>query len=122
VKDRQYILLVDDDQQVLDFMRRVLEGCGYEVSETTSGEAAVAMIRQRLPDLLILDLSMPEMDGFDLLRVKRYELPQLRVLAVSGFLEGALLNTAKLMGAVGTIQKPFTPEELAAKVQEVLEK
>ena len=120
MKKSKHILLVDDDRQVVRFMKKSLEESGYDVTATSSGKAAIRLIHDRLPDLLILDLNMPEPDGFDILKIERTQFPYLRILVISGYLKGALLEAASLVGAVATIQKPFPPEVLLLKVREVL--
>src|SRR5450432_2523350 len=114
------ILLVDDDYQVVRYLKKALEENGYSVTSTNSGKQALAMIQERLPDLLILDLNMPEPDGFDLLKAERSKFPYLRILVISGYLQGALLEAARIFGAVATLQKPVTGEALVGKVREVL--
>jgi CheY-like chemotaxis protein len=114
------ILLVDDDYQVVRYLKKALQENGYSVTSTTSGKQALAMIQERLPDLLILDLNMPEPDGFDLLKAERSKFPYLRILVISGYLQGALLEAARIFGAVATLQKPVTAEALVGKVGEVL--
>jgi two-component system response regulator YesN len=73
-----------------------------------------------LPDLLVLDLNMPEPDGFDVLKTERSRFPYLRILVISGYLQGALLEAAKILGAIATLEKPVTAEALVGKVREVL--
>jgi two-component system response regulator GlrR len=119
-KPQPYILLVDDDRQVIRLLKLALEANGYAVTATTSGKKALALIQERLPDLLILDLNMPEPDGFDLLKIERSEFPYLRILVISGYLKGPLLTAAKFVGAFATLEKPFAPEVLVEKVKEVL--
>ena len=114
------ILLVDDDRQVVRYLKKVLEENGYTVSATTSGKRALAYIEERIPDLLILDLNMPAPDGFDVLKSKRPRFPYLRILVISGYLHGALLEAAKIFGAIATLEKPVTAEALVGKVREVL--
>ena len=118
--DASRILLVDDDTQVVRFMKDALEEHGYNVTATTSGKDALAIIQQGTPDMLILDLNMPEPDGFDLLKTLRTKYPYLRILVISGYLQGALLRAAKLLGASATLEKPVSAGKLAAKVQEIL--
>lgn len=115
-----YILLVDDDSQVIELMQTALTLEGYEVAGFTSGEEALQAISQRRPDLLVLDLNMPKPDGFEILRIQRQAYPYLKILVISGYLQGALLDAAKFFGATATLQKPFTPEALVAKGREVL--
>ena len=115
-----HILLVDDDEQVVRYLKRALIEAGYTVTATTSGKDALEIIEDLMPDLLILDLNMPEPDGFDFLRARRAKFPYMRILVISGYLHGALLDAAKIFGAVGTLQKPVSAEALVAKVQELL--
>jgi CheY-like chemotaxis protein len=119
-KTTPHILLVDDDPQILLMMKRTLDKEGYSTVALASGKAALDTIQEHRPDLVILDLSMPELDGFDILRIVRTQMPQLNIVVMSGYLSGALLEVARLLGAVGTIQKPFSPEVLVQIVREML--
>jgi CheY-like chemotaxis protein len=118
--DPPHILLVDDDGQVVRYLKKALEENGYTVTATTSGKQALALIQERMPDLLILDLNMPEPDGFDLLKAERSKFPYLRILVISGYLHGALLEAAKIFGAIATLEKPVKAGVLVGKVREVL--
>jgi CheY-like chemotaxis protein len=69
------ILLVDDDRLVVQYLKNALERTGYAVTATTSGKQALAHLKERMPDLLILDSNMPEPDGFDLLKTERSKFP-----------------------------------------------
>lgn len=115
-----YVLVVDDDRQIVRMMKKALETDGFEVLMVTSGKAALDAVRRRRPDLLVLDLNMPEPDGFDVLTIERSQSPYLRILVISGYLNGALLEAAKILGAIDTIQKPFEPGTLVTKVRELL--
>jgi DNA-binding NtrC family response regulator len=120
MKRRPYIALVDDDRQVLKFLQQELEESGYEVTGATSGRAVLNAIAERVPDLLILDLNMPELDGFDLLKILRSAHPYLRMVAISGFLRRPSIDAARYMGAIATIEKPVEPGGIVATVREVL--
>ena len=120
MKQPPYILVVDDDRQVARMTKRALEANGYESVAISSGEAALRMIEERRPDLLILDLNMPEPDGFDILKIKRSQFPNLRILLISGYLHRALVNFPKFFGAIGTLQKPFEADELVSEVRRLL--
>ena len=115
-----YILIVDDDKQVVRYLREALAGNGYDVTTTTSGKRAIDIVEDRMPDLLILDLNMPEPDGFDLLKLESSRFPYLKILVISGYLQGALLEAARFFGAIATLEKPVTSEALVAKVRELL--
>jgi DNA-binding NtrC family response regulator len=118
--DSPHILIVDDDKQVVRYMREALAENGYDVTATTSGQQALDIIQGRRPDLLILDLNMPGPDGFDVLKLQRFRSPYLRTIVISGYLQGALLDAAKICGAIATLEKPVAPDALVGKVREVL--
>lgn len=120
MSDVPNILIVDDDHLVLEYLKTALEEHGYDVTATASGRQALDFLHSSLPDLLILDLNMPEPDGFDLLRIERSKYPYLRILVISGYLHGALLEAAKIFGAVATLQKPISSDMLIKTVREIL--
>lgn len=116
------ILVVDDDEQVLRWMQSTLESNGYDATGTTSAREALATIDANRPDLLILDLNMPEPDGFEVLRSQRARFPGLRIMVVSGHMHGALLEAASILGATATLSKPIDVEELLRKVRDIVGK
>jgi two-component system KDP operon response regulator KdpE len=117
---KPFIVLVDDDRQVVRFLKQALEESGYAVAATSSGSQALALLKVRMPDLLILDLNMPEPDGIDLLRIERTQFPYLRVLVISGYLKGEQLEAMRFVGAFGTLEKPFTAKAVVSKVREMI--
>jgi DNA-binding response OmpR family regulator len=116
---RPALLLVDDDPTLLSVLARRMAREGYEVLTASSGAQALTQLEQRWPSLLIVDLMMPGMDGFELCaRVKRIaDLPIIVLSAVDA-------SEAKVRAledyAEDYITKPFDPEELVARVQRVL--
>jgi CheY-like chemotaxis protein len=114
------ILVVDDDPQLRRLCRATLEESGYLVEEASNGKEALSAIAETAFDLVALDLSMPDMDGFEFLKVARVRLPKPKIIVMSGFLGGTLLPTAKLFGAFSTLAKPFSPESLLSAVREAL--
>ena len=115
------ILIVDDDAQVRTLCRLALEESGYLVSEATNGKNALAAIEGTDFALIVLDLSMPDMDGFEFLKAVRAKSPKLKILVISGFLGGTMLTAAKLFRASATLAKPFSPDSLILVVDGVLE-
>src|ERR1017187_4583809 len=114
------ILVVDDDRPIRSLCRLTLEESGYLVSEATNGKNALAAIEETEFDLIVLDLSMPDMDGFEFLKGVRAKSPKPKLLVISGFLGGTMLAAAKLFGAAATLAKPFSPDSLILVVSEVL--
>jgi len=97
-----------------------LEEPGYFVREASNGKEAIAAIEGTSFDLIVLDLSMPDMDGFEFLKAVRADWPKLKIIVISGFLGGKMLKAARLFGGAATLAKPFSPESLLSVVDNVL--
>ncbi|MGP8247165.1 MAG: response regulator [Bryobacteraceae bacterium] len=110
------ILVVDDDPHVLHFLQHVLQISGYRVNVTGSGAVALKMIDKQAPDLLVLDLAMPEPDGFEMLQKLRDRESDLPILVISGYLHGAMLHAATILGATAALEKPIAPITLLGAV------
>ncbi|WP_158916154.1 ATP-binding protein [Caulobacter sp. S45] len=112
------ILLADDNADMREYVRRLLNGQGYEVDVVGDGEAALAAAQRRAPDLMLSDVMMPKLDGFGLLRAIRSE-PGLTALPVI-LLSARAGEEAKVQGlgagADDYLTKPFTARELLARV------
>ncbi|GAA3509508.1 response regulator transcription factor [Georgenia daeguensis] len=113
------ILVVDDEAGIRRVLRGYLEADGLQVTEAASGEAAVAQVRSEAPDLVLLDVMLPDVDGIEVLRRIR-TFSDVYVVLVTARAE----ETDKLVGlAVGAddyVTKPFSPREVAARVKAVL--
>ncbi len=105
------VLVVDDQDQVRQLIRETLEQAGYEVEEARNGKEGVERYRAKSPDLVIMDLLMPDQDGLEAIMTLRREFPDTRVIAMTGASDTIgvlnLLDVAKLFGARRTLQKPF---------------
>jgi two-component system sensor histidine kinase/response regulator len=117
-REKPWILLVDDEPRNIQLAGRILSQQGYDISFAQSGGEALEIISGELPDLIILDIMMPEMDGFEVSRRIRSEYPKSEVpiifLSARTDTEG-LLESFKA-GGVDFISKPFHPEEFIARV------
>jgi two-component system phosphate regulon response regulator PhoB len=116
------IYVVDDEPDMVELLATVLEGEGYEVETYTDGRAALARVLEEPPELLLLDLMMPDLDGFELLKLLRLDSRgrDVVVLVVSARTgHRAQLETLQL-GANAYIYKPFSPRELAMQVRQLL--
>ncbi len=107
---------MDDEEETRRNFRQALETLGYYVVEAINGRHAQDVIAGRFFDLVILDLSMPDEDGIELIRAIRSELNQVKVLAVSGFMQGSFLRMVKNLGATSTLQKPVSDNVLIGAV------
>jgi CheY-like chemotaxis protein len=116
------ILIVDDDTQVLGMLMRVLIGRGYTVTGTTSGAEVIETAADTSFDLAIVDLSMPEVDGFEVLKDLHRTAPDMKIMVISGAMPGLLLESAAMFGATKTLTKPISPEALITAVQHLLDR
>jgi two-component system cell cycle sensor histidine kinase/response regulator CckA len=118
------IMLVEDDESVRNLSRLVLEEHGYTVLAAESGVKALEAFGPLAAaiDLVVTDVIMPQMNGAELTTRLRELHPEVKVLYVSGYTEEATIHRGVLVDGVDFLQKPFTPEGLARKVREVLEK
>jgi DNA-binding response OmpR family regulator len=117
------IMAVDDEHDILRLLTRILGGAGYEVVTCSSGEECLQRFPAEKPDLILLDIMMPGMDGWSTYkRIKEIDKGQkvafLTVLGVPGPPREAMIE----MGAADYIMKPFTPEELLKRIKTLLEK
>jgi DNA-binding response OmpR family regulator len=117
IEKRPLVLVVDDHRQVLKFIEINLKLHGFGVITTTSGEEALAIIEAQQPDIMLLDIIMPDMDGFEVLRRLR-SANQLPVIAFSTSI--ANYDEAMKLGANTFISKPFNVNELEGKIRAFL--
>jgi two-component system alkaline phosphatase synthesis response regulator PhoP len=119
---KQRILVVDDDKDIVRLMRGYLEAAGYEVLAAYSGEAALHTIRRERPDLVLLDLMLPERDGLEITRLLRSDpyLVQTPVIMVTARVSDTDKIVGLEMGADDYITKPYNPREVLARVRACL--
>lgn len=115
------VLIVDDDDQMRRLMRATMEKAGYLVSEGRSGREGLLRYRATPPDVVVMDILMPDKDGLEAIIELRREFPDAKVIAITG---GTVkmnvpdfLDVAKLLGARRALQKPFPMTELLALVE-----
>jgi two-component system KDP operon response regulator KdpE len=118
-KDAKLILIVDDEARMRRFMQMNLDLEGYRVIEAENGMKAVDRVREDLPDLVVMDVMMPEMDGFEALELIRQttNVPVIMLTVRSD--EDDKIKGLEL-GADDYITKPFSPRELASRIKAVL--
>ncbi len=114
--ERPYIMVVDDDQDMLRILGRTLELEGFAVDVAHNGQSALAIMEERRPDLVVLDIMMPELDGFQVLDLIRqhYNIP---VIMLTARREITSLQKALALGADDYVTKPFNIRILLARVR-----
>lgn len=116
------ILIVDDNAHDREWLTSLLEKAGYSVTVRASGKGALAAVEKTAFALMVLDLNMPDMDGFEVLRIVRSKLPQLKILVVSGFMPARMLEPARVLGADATLDKNLAGDLLVPMVSNLLQK
>jgi DNA-binding response OmpR family regulator len=114
------ILVVDDEPAIVQVIHERLTREGFAVRAAANGEAALAAVEESTPDLIILDLMLPGIDGFDVLRrlrLGRYDVP---VVVLTARDDDVDVIVGLELGAEDYVKKPFNPRELAARVRAVL--
>ncbi|MCU0287917.1 MAG: response regulator transcription factor [Acidobacteria bacterium] len=122
IKDKKKIFIVEDEPDILALIAINLEKAGYEVDKFSEAGAMLAMLKKKIPDLLILDLMLPDHDGLDVCKLlknnKKY--PDFPIIMVTARTEELDVVLGLELGADDYIAKPFSPRELVARVKAVL--
>jgi DNA-binding response OmpR family regulator len=113
------VLLVDDQPEIVRILRDYLERAGFAVLTAADGEVAVATARRDKPDLVLLDLSLPTLDGLDVARALRRD-GEIPIIMLTARTEEADRVAGLELGADDYVAKPFSPREVVARVRAVL--
>lgn len=123
-KEKVKVLAIDDNADIRDLLSFVLEKEGYEVSASANGVDGLTQIKEKKPDLILLDVMMPEFSGFDVLDAIRNDkdskIRSIPVLMITAKSSTEDVDRALELGATSYIVKPFRPAKLVEKVQELL--
>jgi two-component system KDP operon response regulator KdpE len=112
------ILVVDDEERILNFLRSKLKASGYEVLTASNGVAALEQAQAQEPDMIVLDLIMPKMDGFETLKeLRSFSAVPVIILSARGADADKIKGLG--LGADDYLPKPFNPDELVARVEAV---
>lgn len=121
---KKTILCIDDDQEMLELFRLILSRRGFDVIGARGGKQALELLKSKYPDVILLDLMMPEMDGWEVFqRIKTN--PTIQHIPVI-FVTAKAESVDKVMGlhianAADYIPKPFSPQELYERIEKVLQ-
>ena len=106
------VLVADDEPAARRLLRRILEPAGYTVLEAATGKEAVAMAEEERPDLLILDITMPDIDGIETTRHLLGRFPEARIIMVTSHGQEPMVMKALAAGAKGYVLKPVREDRL----------
>lgn len=115
------VMIVDDDADIVDMTRLVLEGGGYAVVPARSGPEALRVLEERRPDLILLDVNMPEMDGWQVLRLLKLDERTAGIPVAMFSIKTEVRDKVHGLqeGAFDYIAKPFSHDELLARVERI---
>ena len=116
------ILVVDDDKEIVRLLRAYLEQAGYQVLVAYNGESAIHVLRRERPDLVVLDLMLPDRDGWDVTRIVRGDegLAATPIIMLTARVEDHDKIVGLELGADDYVTKPFNPREVVARIRAVL--
>jgi DNA-binding response OmpR family regulator len=120
--DQKIVLAADDDEDILELITFRLERSGYAVVQARDGEEAWNLAQAQTPDLAVLDVMMPKLDGFELTRRLRAkpETQRMPIILLTARAQDADVQQGFEAGADDYLRKPFSPQELRARVQAIL--
>lgn len=105
-------LVVDDEQDVVDQVKELFEMRDYAVITATSGTKALELVKKEKPNIIILDIRMPDISGIEVLREVKKNYPKIRVIMLTGVEDDETKNMAMGLGASGYLTKPYSYSEL----------
>ena len=114
------ILVIDDEKGIRVLLRKILEEIGYEVVEASDGEEGVGIYRDQQADVVITNIVMPRKDGCEVIRELTGDVPDVRIIAISG--DPACLPVAQALGASRAFSKPSSIRDLLGSVEELVDR
>jgi CheY-like chemotaxis protein len=118
--DSKTILVVDDEAPFRNILNSVLQNEGYQVETASDGDEAIVKIEQRKFDLILLDIHMERVDGFEVLKLVKEKYAETKVIVLTGFSELANAIKAQQMGAEAFISKPYDLIDLLETIQRII--
>lgn len=117
MKNAMTILIVDDEAMMRSLLKKILMRDGYNVLAASSGTEALNILEDETVDIVISDLKMPEMDGFELLRQIKEDYPRIGIIMMTAYGDTYTVKDALLLGADEYITKPFKSFEISLVVE-----
>lgn len=114
------LLVIDDEAGILEEVKLFFEEEGHQVYTADSGADGLALIRQFHPDVLLIDVKLPDISGLKVLAAAKEISPQSRTIVITGYVDQSLIDEAEQLGRDSFLQKPFTLETLKNEVDRLL--
>jgi DNA-binding NtrC family response regulator len=118
--DKSRILVVDDEEALRSVLSSELLSGGYEVMTASDGDEAITMVQKNKYDLVLLDIKMPKVDGFEVLKFIKNNAPTVRVIMLTGFADLKNAIESKKHGAEDFVSKPYDLVDLLTTIERVL--
>jgi len=118
--EKERILVVDDEESIREMVSKIITHIGHEAVTARNGKEALEILRNKPFSILITDIKMPEMDGFELMKASRAELPDLYIICMTAHGASYTYTDVVTFGATDYIPKPFTIDEVRAKLNRVI--
>ena len=118
--DNVHILVVDDEEQLRSILSAELSRAGYNVATAADGDEAIASLQNKTFDLVLLDIRMPKVNGFEVLKFAKQNMPTVKVIMLTAFADLKHAVESKKLGATDFITKPYDIEELLATIERAL--
>ena len=121
---RKKVLVVEDDTEMVDLLRFNLQKAGFAIATATDGIEALKKVRSLAPDLILLDLMLPELDGFSVCEILRRdpETASIPIIMLTALSNELARMTGLASGANDYFSKPFSPRQLVSRVKDLLER
>ena len=118
--EKNRILVVDDEDALRTVLSSELEGEGYEVDQAADGDEAIAIVQKKPFHLVLLDIKMPKVDGFEVLKFIKEKYPHVKVIMLTGFADLKNAIESKKLGAEDFVSKPYDLVDLLTTIERVL--
>jgi DNA-binding NtrC family response regulator len=118
--DKSHILVVDDEDALRMVLSSELSSSGYEVTTAADGDEAITVVQNKKFDLVLLDIKMPKVDGFEVLKFIKKNFPTVKVIMLTGFADLKNAIESKKHGAEDFVSKPYDLVDLLTTIERVL--
>lgn len=120
LKNMRKLLIVDDEQGIVDEVKSYFEEEGYEVQTADTGKEGIETIGKFKPDIILLDMKLPDMSGLQVLKYCKEAFPVTKIIVNTGYVDQNIIDEAERLGRDAFLQKPFNLERLQLEIDALL--